>query len=251
MTNKASLLYALHDDVLERLVIGTDVASQGIAQAARLCKKRGIIGSTTCNKLINLDYAYNLVRHLTSVHVKSFLKNLDDEMRLASAHHTHAACGTMGTELCLDDLIPAVGEHSSDAEDKPCEQVKGKGACEATTSDDLKQLTDKLAAVETALSAMEAAAAAMPVVPPAFSQVRAPLLPVAEVDDDDAPSLSDLDDSDYAVLRAAGVSSRSAMEAAAMPVAPPVVTQAVYDDAVGYDDEFGYFDYGYSSDDNG
>ena len=122
---------------------------------------------------------------------------------------------------------------------------------DAPSLDGLKKLTDKLEAVETSLAAMEAAAAARPVVPPAFSQVRAPLLPVAEVDDDDASSLSDLDESDYAVLRAAGVTARSAMEAAAMPVAPPVVTQADYDDAVGYDDEFGYFDYGYSSDDNG
>lgn len=77
---KATLLYALRDDVLHLLCERCQKPHEGIAQAARDCKARGFIRSELCNKLIKFDYAYNMVRHLTSLHAAEFFRAVQDEI---------------------------------------------------------------------------------------------------------------------------------------------------------------------------
>ena len=69
MVSKASLLYGLRDELLELLSEASGMKHQGLAQAARQCKSANLLDGTVCNKLVSLDYAYNLVRHLTTQHV--------------------------------------------------------------------------------------------------------------------------------------------------------------------------------------
>ena len=51
----------LRDELLEIL--------KGLAQAARRCKSADLLDAAVSNKLISLDYAYNVVRHITTQHV--------------------------------------------------------------------------------------------------------------------------------------------------------------------------------------
>ena len=47
----------------------TGVHFEGLAQAARHCRKHNDLSSKLCKKLINLDYTYNCVRHITKASI--------------------------------------------------------------------------------------------------------------------------------------------------------------------------------------
>ena len=79
-SSKAELLYSVHDEILEILCASTQEPHQGIAQAARASKKCGHISASTCNKLVNVDYSYNLLRHFTTVHAQKFVQELQHEI---------------------------------------------------------------------------------------------------------------------------------------------------------------------------
>ena len=85
MEFKVQLLYSLHDSILEKLCEVTDAPHAGIAQAARSAKRQGLVGATTCNKLVSIDFSYNFVRHLTQKHHDQFLCVLSNEI-LSNAH---------------------------------------------------------------------------------------------------------------------------------------------------------------------
>ena len=68
-------LYAMRDAALDQLCAHAG-ACQGLAQAARTATKLGLIDATLANKLVKLDYSYNLVRHLTQSHADSFVSML-------------------------------------------------------------------------------------------------------------------------------------------------------------------------------
>ena len=68
MARKVELLYSLRDERLEKLHVEIQIAHQGLSQAARAAKHAGIIDGTSCSKFIQIDFAYNLIRHLTTAH---------------------------------------------------------------------------------------------------------------------------------------------------------------------------------------
>jgi len=113
--SKADLLYSLHDEVLELLTGATQVAHAGIAQAARYSKQSGLLSPATCNKLISIDFAYNFIRHLTSIHRREFAL----ELQLELAEYSDAKPASKGVQtehsmppsaevrlLHLNDLVP-------------------------------------------------------------------------------------------------------------------------------------------------
>ena len=61
------LIADLHGDLLREISALTCVHWQGLGQAARALRKYNIIDGTQAKKLIMLDGAYNLSRHITVI----------------------------------------------------------------------------------------------------------------------------------------------------------------------------------------
>ena len=75
------LILELHGRLLRTVAIEVGQHFQGLAQAARVLKRTGRISSATANKLLKLDNAYNLVRHITAISVSRFEADLFSELR--------------------------------------------------------------------------------------------------------------------------------------------------------------------------
>ena len=72
------LIADLHGDLLREMSAFTCVHWQGLGQAARALRKRNIIDGTQAKKLILLDGAYNLSRHITVISSNQFRMSIGD-----------------------------------------------------------------------------------------------------------------------------------------------------------------------------
>ena len=79
--NKVTILYELRDEILEELSTLSGLPQQGVAQAARTCKNAGLLSRPMCNLLVNFDFAYNLLRHLTTMKAQNFRGKLRDDLQ--------------------------------------------------------------------------------------------------------------------------------------------------------------------------
>ena len=71
-----SLVCGLHGHSLRRLVCSTGTDFKGLQQAARQCRRRGLISSRIAKKLIALEAAFNVLRHVNSVRAERLLAEL-------------------------------------------------------------------------------------------------------------------------------------------------------------------------------
>ena len=78
------LVLELHGRLLRSLAVEAGQHFQGLAQAARFLKRSGRISPVTTNKLLKLDAAYNLVRHITAISVARCESDLAAELRNTS-----------------------------------------------------------------------------------------------------------------------------------------------------------------------
>ena len=92
-----ALLFGLHGQLLRSLSASAGVHFQGISQAARSLRRRGVIRNQMANKLAKIDYAYNLVRHITEISVSDFCKSLEKELST-----------TMAAQASNEALAPAI-----------------------------------------------------------------------------------------------------------------------------------------------
>ena len=87
------LILQLHGRLLRIFAVEAGQHFQGLAQAARFLKRSGRISAATANKLLKLDSAFNLVRHITAISVGRFEAHLVSELLQTSpvtAHDNHA-----------------------------------------------------------------------------------------------------------------------------------------------------------------
>ena len=84
--NKASLLCQYRDNALEALAASAGKQHEGLAQAARHACDLKLISKPLKHKLIKVDYAYNLVRHITSKSVGDYIEQLQVELNNTCAH---------------------------------------------------------------------------------------------------------------------------------------------------------------------
>ena len=78
--SKAQLLYELRDELLEVLEASTGGTFKGVAQAARVARRRSLLSNQMMSKLISIDFAYNCVRHLTVGSKRDFLSKVKMEV---------------------------------------------------------------------------------------------------------------------------------------------------------------------------
>jgi hypothetical protein len=72
----AALVSELHGAALRHMSAELGVHVQGLAQAARLARQAGWVSNSLAKKLIQLDTAYNVCRHITKPYAAQFLKEL-------------------------------------------------------------------------------------------------------------------------------------------------------------------------------
>ena len=75
-----SLLFHLHGCLLRLLSKRAGTHFQGVSQASRLMRNRGLIKNRTANKLVKLDHAFNVLRHITEVSASDLLSSLEQEI---------------------------------------------------------------------------------------------------------------------------------------------------------------------------
>jgi hypothetical protein len=74
--DKPSLVYMLRDSAMTMLCTSMQQTFEGLSQAARKAHERGSISSKLKTKLINIDIAYNYVRHVDMYRNANFLEEL-------------------------------------------------------------------------------------------------------------------------------------------------------------------------------
>ena len=119
-----SLVYSIHDTVLEALCKETRNAHAGVAQAARAAKKQGLLGAAACKRLINIDFTYNFIRNLTKVHHDVFLEEFFDELvsrRGTAAQTIHLADAL---DLSMAPEVAGLAACQAEHEQAEAEEVK-------------------------------------------------------------------------------------------------------------------------------
>ena len=82
------LILELHGRLLRTFAVEVGQHFQGLAQSARFLKRSGRISAATANKLLKLDSAFNLVRHITAISVSRFEADLVSELLNTSVKAT-------------------------------------------------------------------------------------------------------------------------------------------------------------------
>ena len=79
----ASLVLKLHGEMLRATSHALGVHCEGLQQAARHARRRDIITNKFARNMINLDIAFNIVRHLTDPRAQELKQELDRQLRAA------------------------------------------------------------------------------------------------------------------------------------------------------------------------
>ena len=106
-----ALIFELHGKLLRSLSSATQTHFQGLAQASRHLRTRGLISSAAAKKLHNIDGAYNLCRHITTVSSRTFADQVMQEVQQSSSR---ASSEALPLECCQ---TPAAPELANDRHD--------------------------------------------------------------------------------------------------------------------------------------
>jgi len=82
-----SLVFDLQCQLLARLCEAAGRHFQGLAAAARACRKAGLIDQVTAKKICDVDTAYHIVRHVTHESVDEFMDTVAFKLRGSSGKH--------------------------------------------------------------------------------------------------------------------------------------------------------------------
>ena len=91
--DKVMLLNSLRDDLLEYFSTVLQKPLEGLSQGARLAKQNGLLSSKSAAKLIDIDFAYNFVRHVTMVKRDMYIRDIIAEVAGGKAHRDAATGG--------------------------------------------------------------------------------------------------------------------------------------------------------------
>ena len=72
-----ALIMELHGRALRLTAAHSGVHVQGLSHASRFLKG---LSTTSRRRLIHIDIAYNLIRHITSPYANDFIQNLEQEL---------------------------------------------------------------------------------------------------------------------------------------------------------------------------
>lgn len=76
----ASLILLLHGDALRAISKVLQRHCEGLQQASRLARQRGIISNKLAKKLCQLDIAFNLVRHITEPSARGMMQEIEQQL---------------------------------------------------------------------------------------------------------------------------------------------------------------------------
>ena len=81
MVSVEGLLAELHGALLRKCSNRLGVHCQGLAQASRRLKQMGLIEPRMANKLIQIDFSFNLIRHITQASVDGYIGALASKLQ--------------------------------------------------------------------------------------------------------------------------------------------------------------------------
>jgi len=76
----AALLAAAHGYAFRRLSKELSIEAEGLSIVARMARKKHIISNDFAKKLVNLDNANSIVRHLSVIKLQKFKKDVDEQL---------------------------------------------------------------------------------------------------------------------------------------------------------------------------
>mmetsp|Transcript_109809 Transcript_109809/g.309616 ORF Transcript_109809/g.309616 Transcript_109809/m.309616 type:complete len:333 (+) Transcript_109809:64-1062(+) len=121
------LVADLHGRLLRRLSAHSQVHFQGLHQAARHYRQKRVLDHSILRKLMHLDIAYNLMRHITEIRMQTFLSDIEVAPATARPDDLHAprhfyiasdveSIGSAASDLFADDLSALVSLSSACAQ---------------------------------------------------------------------------------------------------------------------------------------
>ena len=124
------LILELHGRLLRTFAVEVGQHFQGLAQSARFLKRSGRISAATANKLLKLDSAFNLVRHITAISVCRFEADLVSELLNTSlkANSTVLSAGDSTRSTTLLSMLNAI----------PGFDIAGENQCVVTSAVQLR-----------------------------------------------------------------------------------------------------------------
>jgi len=127
-----ALIGALHGRALRALAGALDVHVQGLQQGARLCRRRGLLSNRLARKLLVIDHAFALSRHVTEQSVSQFLAELEGE--LTTSMEEPSDVNLMPSTLSAD-AVEFVPNESICAEGACVEGACDEGTCDRVPSE--------------------------------------------------------------------------------------------------------------------
>ena len=103
-----------------RISARSGVHSEGLAQAARIAKRMGIVGSHMCKKLVELDTAFQYSKHASNTSTDRFLTKLDSEL----------SRGVVVTDACGSSSGGAEAETQEPFDQSSCSSLVGAAQLE-------------------------------------------------------------------------------------------------------------------------
>jgi hypothetical protein len=92
----AQLIFQLHGEVLRGVAAREGQHFQGLRSAAGYLRRRGRISNQSAKKLVRVDDAFAVVRHISEASVSAFLENLMDELHQSRDVAAGAHCDLRG-----------------------------------------------------------------------------------------------------------------------------------------------------------
>ena len=86
----ASLILSLHGDALRAISKVLQRHCEGLQQASRLARQRGLISNKLAKSLCQVDIAFNLVRHITEPSARSMMQEIEQQLSLGRAEKKEA-----------------------------------------------------------------------------------------------------------------------------------------------------------------
>ena len=86
----ASLILSLHGDALRAISKVLQRHCEGLQQASRLARQRGLISNKLAKSLCQVDIAFNLVRHITEPSARNMMQEIEQQLSMERAEKKEA-----------------------------------------------------------------------------------------------------------------------------------------------------------------
>ena len=107
-----SLIFDLHGQLLRLLAERTGLHFQGLSQVSRRLRATGWITLPVARKLVMIDHAFNLIRHITGASLLDFTEHVDQVLINSGRSAQRSGQGVSAERRSEDDTLDGDGRSS-------------------------------------------------------------------------------------------------------------------------------------------